>query len=460
MNRVLLLSAGLVSLVFALPSSAQTFHVQPANPVLAGEPLTISLSGLPSSAEVKIIAERRVVGFGQNKAALYRAEATYSTDAEGMLDLAKAAPKSGSYKGPDIRGLFWSMAPVAGESPTDRPVMQVRLQVLSGEKSLTSATIEFINSRADVKVEKVDKFPGAVFAALPGMEKKPVIIVLGGSEGGSTTARDEAPRLASRGFAVLGLPYYSPPSWPTGTRELPELPEAFADIPVDRLNAAYEWLKTRTDVDTSRIAIYGGSKGAEFALIAAANFPWIKSVVASVPSDVVWEGWGLGTKPGQRSSFSLAGKPLPFVPYKDFMEEFMGFQTGADVKIRRPQDKGRAANPAAAVLARIPVEKFTGPLMVIGGQDDQVWASGMMAQNIAERRAAAGLETATLIYTDAGHYLSGNGWGPTTQYNAGPSKSGGSPEGNARAQGDAYPKMIAFLKRTLGMNAGQSGAAQ
>lgn len=459
MNRVLLLPASLAGLVFALASSAQTFNIQPANPVLAGEAVSISLSGLPPSAEAKVIAERMIVAFGQSKPALYRAEATYSTDTEGKLDLAKAAPKAGSYKGPDIRGLFWSMAPVAGQSPPDRPVMQVRLQASSGDKLLASTTIEFINSLADVTVEKVDKFPGAVFASLPGKEKKPVIIVLGGSEGGSTTARGEAPRLASRGFAVLGLPYYSPPNWPAGIRELPELPEAFADIPVDRLNAAYEWLKTRADVDTSRIAIYGGSKGAEFALIASANLPWIKSVVASVPSDVVWEGWGPGTTPSQRSSFSLAGKPLPFVPYKEFMEEFMGYQTGADVKIRRPQDKGRAANPAAAVRARIPMEKFTGPLMVIGGQDDQVWASGMMAQNIAERRAAAGLETVTLIYTDAGHSLSGNGWGPTTQYNAGPSKSGGTPEGNARAQADAYPKMIAFLKRTLGMSAGQSAVA-
>ena len=89
--------------------------------------------------------------------------------------------------------------------------------------------------------------------------------------------------------------------------------------------------------------------------------------------------------------------------------------------------------------------------MVIGGHDDQVWASGMMAQIIAEKRAEFGLETVALIYTDTRHFLSGNGWGQTTQYNAGPSKSGGTPEGNAHAQADSYPKMIAFLKRALGV---------
>ena len=77
----------------------------------------------------------------------------------------------------------------------------------------------------------------------------------------------------------------------------------------------------------------------------------------------------------------------------------------------------RAILPAA-VKARIHVEDFRGPLLVVGGQDDQIWASGMMAQNIAERRAAAGLETVALIFPDAGHALSGTGWMPTTQYNA------------------------------------------
>ena len=87
--------------------------------------------------------------------------------------------------------------------------------------------------------------------------------------------------------------------------------------------------------------------------------------------------------------------------------------------------------------------------MLIAGQEDQVWNSAMMAHNIAERRAEAKLGTVSLIYTDAGHYLGGSGYNPTTQYNVGPSKGGGTPEGNARAQADAWPKTIAFLKRTL-----------
>ena len=51
---------------------------------------------------------------------------------------------------------------------------------------------------------------GARFAHLPGAARRPALILLGGSEGGSLIKRN-APVYASRGYAVLALPYYLPP---------------------------------------------------------------------------------------------------------------------------------------------------------------------------------------------------------------------------------------------------------
>jgi len=427
-------------------AAAQTFHIEPANPILVGEPLSIKVDGLPADRHVTLTAERTMDATnGGGAPVLYRSQAVFSAP-QGALDLATARPLSGTYNDADIRGLFWSMTPVDGGEVGGLQPLQVKLTATLDGRVLASATIEFIDALPAVKVEPVKEFPGAVFATLPGSARRPALIVLGGSEGGGSFARDRAPRFASRGFAVLGLPYYSPGR---GEREIPELPAAFADIPVDRLNTAFGWLQHRAEVDASRVALLGGSKGAEFVLIAASKFKWITSVVAIVPSDVVWEGWGPGVEPGTRSSFALNGKPLPFVPYLEFAPELDGFRTGREVRMRRFQDKGRAANPAAAVKARIEVEKFRGPLLVIGGHDDQVWASGMMAQNIAERRAAAGLETVALIFPEAGHAIAGSGWLPTTQYNVGLSKVGGTPQANAAAQARAFPETLAFLKRTL-----------
>jgi len=427
-------------------ATAQTFHVEPANPILVGEPLSIKVDGLPADQNVTLTAERSMAASSpEGSPVLYRSQVVFPAP-QGTLDLATAKPVSGTYTDADIHGLFWSMAPVAGSELGGLQPLQVKLTATVEGRVLASATIEFIDALPEVEVEQVKQFPGAVFATLPGNVRRPALIVLGGSEGGGWVARDRSPRFASRGFAVLGLPYYSPGA---KDREIPELPAAFADIPVERLDAAFAWLKARPEVDASRVALVGVSKGAEFVLIAASRFKWITSVVAIAPTDVVWEGWGPGVEPGKRSSFAFDGKPLPFVPYREFAEELAGFRTGREVRMRRFQDKGRAADPAAAVKARIEVEKFRGPLLVIGGHDDQVWASGMMAQNISERRAAAGLVTTALIFPEAGHSLSGNGWMPTTQYNAGPSKSGGTPQANADAQARAFPETIAFLKRTL-----------
>jgi dienelactone hydrolase len=429
---------------------AQSFQISPANPVLLGEPVSIKLSDMPADKTIVVSAERVLRSFESGKQSLYRSEATFVVPASGALDLATAKPTGGSYKKADPRGLFWSMSPT-GDAPADRALNEVRLTVSSEGKALTNATINFINGLPDLKTETVDRFPGAIFVNSTAPGKRPVVILLGGSEGGSAVKNRGAPPLASRGFAVLTLPYYSPPSWPAQKAEHPELPAAFADIAIERLNEAREWLKKRDDIDATRIALHGTSKGAEFVLLAGVHLQWPTAIVAVVPTDVVWEGWGPNIEPGKRSSFSFNGKPFPFVPYEDFGQEFLGFQTNEPVRIRRPQDKGRASHPQAAAAARIPVEKIKAPVMVIAGQEDQIWNSAMMAHNIAERRAEAKLDTVSLIYTDAGHWIGGSGYGPTTQFDAEPMKSGGTPEGNAFAQADAWPKTIAFLKRTLGV---------
>lgn len=430
--------------------AAQTLQISPANPVLMGEPISIVLKDAPAGKSVTFTAERIFQNTETGKRTLHKSEATFTASASGEVNLSNDTPKAGSsYKRADARGLFWSMNPTSGDVPADRPIREVRITASVDGKAIANAGITFIAEAPDLKTEKVDAFPGAIFVNSGAPGKRPVVILLGGSEGGSALINSRAAPLASRGFAVLTLPYYSPAQWPSQKQEHPELPAAFVDIPIERLNLAREWLLKRNDIDASRIALHGTSKGGEFVLLAGVHLPWVSSIVAVVPSDVVWEGWGPNIVPGTRASFSLNGKPFPFVPYQDFGQEFVGFQTNEPVRIRRPQDKGRAANPAAAAKARIPVENIKAPVMVIAGQEDQVWNSAMMAHNIAERRAEAGLVTEALIYVDAGHSLGGNGYAPTTQYDRGLSKTGGTPEGNAFAQGDAWPKMIAFLRRTL-----------
>jgi len=94
--------------------------------------------------------------------------------------------------------------------------------------------------------------PGATLTRLPGPQRRPAIIVLGGSEGNDWAARDLAPRLASRGYAVLGLPYYAPGNGGPPRADLASLPSAFIDIPVDRLDQARAWLRQILNVEHIR----------------------------------------------------------------------------------------------------------------------------------------------------------------------------------------------------------------
>ncbi len=447
-----------IGLSLGSSASAQRIVVNTEQPVLAGDPITLQLTELKPGQSVRLQAQRVVQTF-TGQVALFQSQAVFQADAQGRVDLATTAPQAGSsYEGADVRGLLWSMKAGPGEVK-GKPYGRIEFQLRPADAPvdappLAEAALTLRNALPEVVTRKVDAFPGAVFASLPGAAKRPTLLLLGGSEGGSMIARDAAP-WASRGYAVLALPYYSPPQWgPTGPMppELPSLPAEFVNIPVDRLEQAREWLAQQPEADASRIGVMGTSKGAEFVLLAGVKMPWIKAVAAIVPTDVVWEGWGPGPGPvGVRSSFAWKGEPYAFVPYQDFAQEFAGLATGQPVKIRRPHDKGRAAASAEVLAkARIPVERIAAPVLVAGGGDDQLWDSGGMAANIAATRQKAGLPTVALVYPEAGHFLGGTGTGPSTHYNDGPMKNGGTPAATARAQAATHAALLKFFADSLG----------
>jgi pimeloyl-ACP methyl ester carboxylesterase len=102
-------------------------------------------------------------------------------------------------------------------------------------------------------------------------------------------------------------------------------------------------------------------------------------------------------------------------------------------------ERGMAARPDLVAKARVEVERIRVPVMVIGAFDDQMWPSGQMARNVVERRAEAGIATRALLYRDAGHLLYDKGYSPTTGYDAGLRKTGGTPQSNAAAQAEVWP---------------------
>lgn len=436
---------GLTALCGLMTAGAATppgFRISPAGEVLQGVPVRVRLTGLASGQTVQITAERR---FGR-PAAVHRSSAIFRAGRDGSVDLGRDAPMSGDYQGIDAAGLFWSMAPSDQPLPGDWRTGEVRLSARVDGRVIATGMVRLLGSLPQVVDEAIPGFPAARLYRLPGGGPRPVVVVLHGADGGTGASERYGHKLASQGYAVVGLPYYSPDWGQYGPpKAIAELPGSFIDIRIDQLAELRAWLKTQAGVDAGRIALFGGSKGAEFALIAASKYPWLSGVVAFAPSDLVWEGWGLEMleAEGTRSSFAFEGKPLPFMPYKGFVD---GLLAGPKADLLKIHDDGRAAHPDREAPARIRIEDFPGRVMLVAGDADREWRSGVMARNLAATRRKAGLQTTLLIYPQAGHDVGGDGWTPTLGE---VERGGGTAAANARAQADAWPRVLDFLRQTL-----------
>jgi len=264
----------------------------------------------------------------------------------------------------------------------------------------------------------------------------PGVLALGGSEGGVPDGYLDI--LVPEGFACLALAYVGT----TNTQP------ALVDVPLERIERGLRWLIANPKVTTQdgRVAVIGGSKGAELALLTAATFPnLVGPVVAYTPSSVVWPGIDFSAPPGgaPRSSWSLASKPLPFVPYP----AGVGPASSARGLSFLPIYDAGLNNAGAFDEAAIPVERATGPVMLISGGDDRMWPAERMCRMVVERMRQHGRASSVshLNYPEAGHVLfpDKNVTGVTPPM---PFDLGGSPEAAAAAHTSAWKQVVGHLR--------------
>lgn len=259
-------------------------------------------------------------------------------------------------------------------------------------------------------------------------QKGPAVLVVGGSEGGLGQGLvSQATALQSEGYSVLALSYFGAEGQP----------DALVDVPLETFDAGLNWLVEQPEVNPARIAMIGGSKGAEAALLMAARSNRFAAVVAYVPSHVVWQGidlvrpWRMSTSP--QSSWTDAGKPLPYAAFGTERTDTLAetYQAALDAGV-----------PAAA---RIDVAAIEAPVLLTCGGRDTIWPSCRMAQELA----AAGRDgqVTLLSYPDAGHLVQG----PPVDIDPERDESGGgTAKANHEARADAWPRVVAFLREALG----------
>lgn len=392
------------------------FSIRPESG-MADEVVGIQVLGLEPEQEITLIASMHD-GVDQK----WQSQATFIADHEGIVDVTRQTPITGTYTTLDSMGLFWSMLPQARGSeipyfaPLGTQFALVNLRAESHGAEIAAANLRRIIRAQDVTQSVVTENGLVGKFYLPNAaENVPALIILGGSDGGMSTQM--AALLASHGYATLALAYFG----------APPLPSSLTEIPLEYFQTAIEWLQTQENVAADKIGIIGTSRGGELALLLGSTYPEIKVVVGYVGSGVVIGNHSTDSA-GEKSAWTYLGEPIPF--------------------LNSAQD-----NLAEATIL---VENIKGAVLLISGKDDQLWPSTLLSEAAITRLTANHhpYPYAHLAYDDAGHYIGEPFW-PTsgnvavhpvsgTRYSA-----GGTTAGNAFANSDSWTKLLEFLDTNL-----------
>jgi dienelactone hydrolase len=264
------------------------------------------------------------------------------------------------------------------------------------------------------------------------------VIAFAGSGGGLGPAAGWAPALAEHGYAVLAIAYFG----------VPGLPSELRDIEVEVVARAARWLGDHPAIASAPFVAMGVSRGSELALLAGIHVEQVGPVVALAPSGVAWSALG-ADGPVDAPAWTVGGAPVPYPWPRGGVTPPL---SDGPVALR-PMFEAALVDAAAIRAAEIPVERCRGPLLLVSGDDDQMWPSTTFAELIVERlrRTGATVECTHLHYPDAGHAFVGPVGPPVpTHVPAHPLTGvsyafGGTEAGNAAAQADSWPRILDFL---------------
>lgn len=237
-------------------------------------------------------------------------------------------------------------------------------------------------STNDINIED-DGFVGKFYPS-SSSEKRVGVLVLGGSEGGLPNKL--AKPIADAGFPTLALAYFNAEG----------LPQELEKIPLEYFDQPKVWLQKQANVKSDELIIVGWSKGAELALLLASRDQRVARVVAIAPSSAIWAGilkdW---TKiPG--SSWTEKGKELAHIPFNP-TGKVNGLLDLYTQSFNHRSDKG---------TADIPVDNIKANIVLMTGENDEVWPSPHMARLICDRMNSSKQDSCEhLNYSGLDHLL-------------------------------------------------------
>ncbi|MBX2965833.1 MAG: hypothetical protein KF845_06785 [Cyclobacteriaceae bacterium] len=201
--------------------------------------------------------------------------------------------------------------------------------------------------------------------------RQPLIVAFCGGSGGNDWSRnylkEKREELLSRGYAVLAIGYFNSGNTPNSLDRI-------------SLNAISDTImsiaRQHPQLDTSKIALLGGSKGGELILNLASRFNHFKAVVALSTSHVSFPAitWSANT-----SSWMYDGAEVLYVPapYETIVPALKGdLHEAFSIMLK---------NKEAVQQAAIAVENINGPVLILSGKNDEQWPATYMSEQLVKR---------------------------------------------------------------------------
>lgn len=350
----------------------------------------------------------------------------------GIVNTGRSRPIGGTYTVADPSGLFWSQANTSFEMNEDIQHLSELTEEDKGcfvfdvfqDKAHQVFKYEIIRQSDDVEEIALDKVDGKLFVNKSSTDGG-VLIHLAG-EPGIEGIEINGKLLASKGITTVVLPIC----------QYGSLPEEFKEISLNHMMERIDYIKTIDGVDPNRLALIGGTRGAELALLIASMRSDIKLLVASNPCDVVNQSVvkQLG-KP--KSSWTLDGQSVSFSKVKK--SEIIKLYLSRIVSKRSFSMK----NVYQHDEQMIDCSKITAKTLLLAGRHDERWDSVKMAKRIQKS-----LPCEMKLY-DSGQILGGPGCLPTTSFDYLAFGLGGTCEGNGISQNRSWHDIIDFIKTHL-----------
>ena len=201
-------------------------------------------------------------------------------------------------------------------------------------------------------------------------ENQPLIVGLGGSEGGNAWTSDywkkTRDQFLEKGYAFLAIGYFN-------AKNTPQLLEKIA---LEDVHNTIVKATENKQVDAERIAIVGGSRGGDLALLVASYYDDIDCVVGIVPSHAVFPG---NTNHFTTSSWTYNNVELPFVPVNEAAVPFLMKRDLRGTFTAMLQDTVAEQN------ALIKVEKIKAPILLISATEDEIAPTTIMCTKMMNR---------------------------------------------------------------------------